>query len=106
MKVDVDILSFIVGGQVLKFNMISHSLIYHLQKEIIFMSLFSSIKVTKLHLTSYMSPSMILSQLDIAVPKYFNIVQAIQNMVSNISMNRGSEARGWFIHSNKNITLI
>ena len=41
------------------------------------MSLFSSNKFTKLYLSLYLSPSIVLGQLDITAPEYFITVQAI-----------------------------
>ena len=43
-----------------------------------------------------------MSQLDIIAPEYFNIVEAIQNVVSYINRNRGFSAIGWYKHGTIN----
>ena len=53
----------------------------------IYINLFSSNEVIKLHLSLYLSPNIVLSQLDIAAPGYFNIVEAIQHVVGYINRN-------------------
>ena len=50
----------------------------------------------------YLTPSIVLSQLHIAAPDYFNIVEAIQNVVGYINTNRGFRAIGWYKHGTIN----
>ena len=66
------------------------------------MNLFPSNKFTKSYLSSYLSPSIVLSQVDIAAPEYFNIVEAIQKVVGCINRNRGFTATGWYKHGTIN----
>ena len=60
------------------------------------MNLFLSNKFTKLYLSLYLSPSIVLSQLDIAAPEYFNITEAIQNVVGYINSNGDVTAIGQY----------
>ena len=71
-------------------------------KDTISVNSFSSNKFTKLYLSLYLSPSIILSQLDIVPPEYFNIVEAIQNVIGYINRNRGFTATGWYKHGTIN----
>ena len=66
------------------------------------MNLFSSNKFTKLYLSPYLSSSIFLSQLDIADPEYFNIVEAIQNVIGYINRNGGFIAIRWYKHGTIN----
>ena len=50
-------------------------------KDTISVNSFSSNKFTKLYLSLYLSPSIVLGQLDIAAPEYYIIVEAIQKMI-------------------------
>ena len=82
--------------------MTSFSLIFFLNKDAISRNLFSSNKYEKFYLSSYLSPSIVLSQLDIAAPEYFNIVEAIQNVIVYINRNGGFTAIGWYKHGTIN----
>ena len=95
----VDIMPCILGDQVLQFSMILSSLILHLQTKIQFLWIN---KFTKLFQSSYLSPNIILSQVDIAAPEYFSIVDAIQNVIGYIYWNGDSRAMGWCKHGNIN----
>ena len=66
------------------------------------MNLFSSNKFTKLYPSSYLSPSIVLSQMDFVAPECFNNVEAIQNMISYINRNGGFTATGWYNHGTIN----
>ena len=71
------------------------------------MNLFSSNKFTKLYLSLYLFPNIVLSQLDIAAPEYFNIVKAIQTVINYINRNGGFTAIGWYKHGTINdMTLV
>ena len=48
-----------------------------------------------------------MSQLDIAAPEYFNVMEAIQNIIGYINRNRGFAGIGWRKHGTiNNRTLV